>query len=135
MDKPPVVAVINTTPDVIDMLRIAFEGAGIATMSTFTHEIRDGRVDIEAFMRQHDPKVIVYDVAPPYPNNWLLFQHIASLPAMQQRTFVLTTTNKAHVEKLASGAKLPIFEIVGTPYDLGELVEEVRQALRARPVR
>jgi hypothetical protein len=39
------------------------------------------------------------------------------------------------VEKLATGSKLPIFEIVGTPYDLGQLIEEVRQAVRARPVR
>jgi DNA-binding NtrC family response regulator len=135
MEKPPVVAIINTTPDVIEMLRIAFESAGIATITAFTHDIRQGRVDVEAFMRQHEPKVVVYDLAPPYPNNWLLFQHITSLPAMQHKTFILTTTNKAHVEKLASGAKLPIFEIVGTPYDLNELVEEVRQALRARPVR
>lgn len=135
MEKPPVVAIINTSPDVIDMLRIAFEAAGIAAVSTFAHEIREGRVDVDAFIRQHEPKVVVYDVAPPYPNSWLLFQHIASLPVMQGRVFILTSTNRAHVEKLAGVVKLPIFEIVGTPYDLGELVEEVRQALRARPVR
>ena len=135
MEKPPVVAVINSTPDVIDMLRIAFEGAGMVTVGTFTHAVRDGDVDIEAFMRQHDPKVIVYDIAPPYPNNWLFFQHVANLPVMKDRHFILTATNRAHVEKLASGAKLPIFEIVGTPYDIDLLIEEVRHAVRARPVR
>jgi DNA-binding NtrC family response regulator len=131
MEKPPVVAIINSTPDVIEMLRIAFEGAGIAAVGTYTHAIRDGEVDVEAFMRQHDPTVVIYDVAPPYPNNWLLFQHIAHLPVMQGKHFIVTTTNKTHVEKLASGAKKPLFEIVGTPYDLGLLIEEVRQALRA----
>lgn len=135
MDRPPAVAVINSSPDILDMLRIALEGAGLAMIGTYTHEIRDGKVDIEAFMRQHDPKVVLYDLAPPYQSNWRLFQHIAHLPVMEGRHFVLTTTNKTHVEKLASAAKLPIFEIVGTPYDLGELMEEVRQALRARPVR
>jgi DNA-binding NtrC family response regulator len=135
MEKPPVVAIINTSPDVIDMLRIAIEAAGIATISTYTHDIREGRVDVEAFMRQHEPKVVVYDIAPPYSSNWLLFQHVAGLPVMQGRVFILTSTNRAHVEKLAGGVKLPIFEIVGTPYDLGQLVEEIRQALRARPVK
>jgi DNA-binding NtrC family response regulator len=135
MDKPPVAAVINSTPDAIDMLRLALEGAGIAMVSAFTHDIRDGKVDIESFMRQHDPKVVVYDIAPPYANNWLLFQHVANLPVMRDRQFVLTTTNKAHVEKMAAGVKLPIFEIVGLPYDLNQLVDEVRQATRARPVR
>ena len=135
MEKPPVVAVINSTPDIIDMLRVAFEGAGIVTVGTFTHAVRDGEVDIETFMRQHDPRVILYDIAPPYPNNWLLFQHIANLPVMKGKHFILTTTNKAHVEKLATGTKLPIFEIVGTPYDIEQLVDEVRHAVRARPVR
>lgn len=135
MEKPPVVAIINTSPDVVDMLRIAFEQAGIAVISTYTHAIRDGEVDIEAFIRQHEPKVVVYDIAPPYPNNWLLFQHVASLPVMAGRQFVLTTTNTVHVEKLAAGTKLPVFEIVGTPYNLEQLTSEVHQALRARPVR
>lgn len=132
MEKPPVVAIINSTPDVIEMLRIAFEGAGIAAVSTFTHAIRDGEVDVEAFMRQHDPRVVIYDISPPYPNNWLLFQHVAHLPAMQGKHFIVTTTNKTHVEKLASGSKLPLFEIVGTPYDLELLIEEVRQAMSSR---
>ena len=129
MEKPPVVAIINSTPDVIEMLRIAFEGAGIAAVSTFTHAIRDGEVDIEAFMRQHNAKVVVYDIAPPYPNNWLLFQHVAHLPVMHGKHFIVTTTNKVQVQKLASGSTLPLFEIVGTPYDLGLLIEEVREAM------
>ena len=135
MEKPPVVAVINSTPDVIDMLRLALEAAGIAMVSSYTHEIRDGKLDVESFMRLHDPKVIIYDIAPPYANNWLLFQHIASRPIMKDRQFVLTTTNKTHVEKMAASVKLPIFEIVGLPYDLNQLIEEVRQAMRARSVR
>jgi CheY-like chemotaxis protein len=135
MERPPAVAIINSTPDVIEMLRLAFESAGITAVGTFTHAIRDGEIDIEAFMRQHDPQVVLYDIAPPYPNNWLLFQHIAHLPVMKGKHFILTTTNRMHVEKLAAGSKLPIFEIVGTPYDLGQLIEEVRQAVRARPVR
>jgi hypothetical protein len=60
---------------------------------------------------------------------------VASLPAMEGRHFILTSTNKSQVEKLASTVQLAIFEIVGLPYDLNELIQEVRQALRARPVR
>src|SRR3954462_7518624 len=118
MERPPAVAVINSTPDVVDMLRIAFELAGMVVVSTYTHAIRDGEVDVVAFMGQHDPKVVLYDIAPPYKNNWLLFQHVATLPIMKGRDFILTTTNKAHVETLASGANLPVFEIVDTPFDI-----------------
>ena len=135
MNKPPVLAIINTSPDVVEMLRIAFEVAGIVAVSTYSRDIRSGAIDIEAFMRQHRPNAVLYDIAPPYPNNWLLFQHVASLPAFQGVPLIVTTTNKAQMDKLALGSGLHLFEIVGTPFNLEELVEEVRQAMKARPTR
>lgn len=135
MTKPPVLAIINTSPDVVEMLRVAFEVAGIVAVSTYSHDIRSGAIDIEAFMRQHRPNAVLYDIAPPYPNNWLLFQHVASLPAFAGVPLIVTTTNKAQMEKLALGSDLRLFEIVGTPFNLHELVEEVRQAINSRPTR
>jgi DNA-binding NtrC family response regulator len=133
MERPPVVMIINTSPDVVEMLRVAFELAGIVTVTTFAHQIRIGAVDIEALMRLHEPKVVLYDIAPPYASNWLLCQHVTSLPSFVGKPLVLTTTNKTHVDALAAGSKLRIFEIIGTPYNINELVDEVRQALRSRP--
>ena len=137
MTGPPVVALINSSPDVVDMIRITMEQAGIVLVSTFTHEVRDGEVDIEAFVRQHDPKVILYDVAPPYEANWLLFQHICSMPALKGRHFIVTTTNERHVRGLA-GTNHPLFEIVGKPYDLEQLTNAVIEAVSSldnRPAR
>jgi DNA-binding response OmpR family regulator len=128
----PVVAVINTSPDVIEMLRIAFERAGLSTVGAFTFDLRDGRVDLEAFIRLHDPRVIVYDVAPPYDANWQLFQRICHQAVMRNRTFVLTTTNASHVQKLA-GSLHPLYEIVGKPFDLDQLTRAVKEASRSRP--
>ena len=128
MTPPPVVALINSSPDVVDMIRITMEQAGIVLVSTFTHEVRDGVVDIQAFVRQHDPKVILYDIAPPYEANWLLFQHICSMPALKGRHFIVTTTNERHVRDLA-GRSQPLYEIVGKPYDLERLAEAVTEAV------
>jgi DNA-binding response OmpR family regulator len=130
--KPPVVAIINTAPDIVEMLRIAFELAGIVAVSTYAHQIRSGGIDIEAFMRLHDPDVVLYDIAPPYENNWLLFQHVVNLPAFSGRPIVLTTTNESHLADLAEGSGLRIFEIVGTPYNISELVDEVQLAMNSR---
>jgi CheY-like chemotaxis protein len=129
LQKPPVVLIVNTSPDVIEMLRLAFEHSAIVVVSTFTHLLRSGEVDIEALVRQHAPGAVIYDIAPPYANNWLLFQHIANLPALAGLPLVVTTTNKAHVGKLAAAANLPIFEIVGLPYDINALVDGVQQAM------
>jgi DNA-binding NtrC family response regulator len=134
MEKPPVVAVINTTEDIVDLLRIWIERAGFVVVSALTPEIREGEVDLERFMDQHDPIVVVYDIAPPYEANWRLFQHNASLPSMAGRQFVLTTTNARHVADLA-GLHQSVYEIVGKAQDLDRVVQAVKEASRARPSR
>jgi CheY-like chemotaxis protein len=137
MPSPPpdVVAVINTSPDVVDMLRLTLEHAGIVVVSAMTWEIREGEVDLERFVMQHRPRVVVYDIAPPYESNWMLFQHLRSLPALAALRFIVTTTNAKQVEHFARGCGEPLYEIVGKPFDLGEIVNAVRDALKARPTR
>lgn len=131
---PEVVAVINSTTDVVDMLRMALESAGLTVVSALTPEIRDGEVDVERLVRQHDPKVVVYDIAPPYEANWRFFQHVARMPALAGRQFVVTSINARHVETLAA-PQHHVYEIVGKPYDLGQVVQAVREALKVRPSR
>ena len=121
-----VVAVFNTSEDTTDLLRIAFENAGFVVVTAFTRNLRDGKLDLEAFMRQHQPRVIVYDIAVPYEQNWRLYEHLRSAPACQGVSFVLTTTNVRHVRQLAGSEEL--HEIVGKPYDLDEIIGAVRQA-------
>jgi DNA-binding NtrC family response regulator len=134
MDSPPVVAVINSTEDVVDMLRLALEHAGLTVVSALTPEIRQGQVDVERFVGQHDPRVIVYDIAPPYDANWKLFQHTAAMPVMAGRQFIITSTNARQVEGLA-GPQQHVYEIVGKPFDLGQIVQATREALKVRPSR
>ena len=53
--RPPVVAVFNTSPDTVEMLRIVLERAGYVVASVYTYELRDAKIDVEMFMRQHHP--------------------------------------------------------------------------------
>lgn len=133
--RPDVVAVINTSPDVVDMLRLTLEYAGIVVVSALTWEVRDGEIDIERFITQHRPRVVLYDIAPPYENNWMLFQHIRSMPVMEGIEFVLTSTNSQQVQQFVKSAQCRVYEIVGKPFDLGEIVTAVREAVRSRPTR
>ena len=133
-DPVPVVAVINSTPDIVDLLRLAVEREGFVAVTALTFEIRDGKTDLDHLIQQHQPTVIVYDIAPPYEANWKLFQHVAAMPVMQGRQFVLTSTNRAHVEKIA-GPQEHIYEVVGKPFDLAEIATAVKQPVRVRPSR
>lgn len=123
----PVVGLFNTSPDTVEMLRIVLEREGFIVVAAYTFQLRDGEVDIEALVRQHRLRVVVYDVAPPYDRNWRLFEHFKTMPAMQGITFVVTTTNIQRVRDVA-GAGYKLHEIVGKPYDLQQIVDAVKAA-------
>jgi hypothetical protein len=131
-DSPIVVAVFNTSPDTVEMLRIVLEQAGFVVVSVYTYELRDGKVDIENLVRQHRPTVAIYDIAPPYEKNWREFQHNRAMDAMKGMKFVITTTNARQVREIAGDVQ-PVLEFVGKPYDLGLIVNEVKKCFGMSP--
>lgn len=132
--RPLTAAIFNTSPDIIDLLRRALEPAGIVTVSVMTHQIREGVVDVEGFLRQHNPQVIVYDIAPPYEANWQLFEHMLQMEVMKDRPIVITSVNGRQVERLA-GKRDTIYEVVGKPLDMNRIVRAVKEAARSRPTK
>ena len=131
---PDVVAVINSSPDTVEMLRAVLQIAGFVVVSGYTFDLRDGRLDLDAFVRQHHPKVVVYDVAPPYDENWRLFQHVRGMEVLSGCRFVITSTNPKHLEHLV-GRDERVYEVVGRPVDLDEIVLAVKEAVRAKSTR
>ncbi len=53
---------------------------------------------------------------------------------MQSRQFVMTSTNAQRLQELV-GSHQQVYEIVGKPFDLDEVVRAVKEAARARPTR
>jgi DNA-binding NtrC family response regulator len=131
-DKPPVVAVINSSYELVELLKVSLEQAGLLVVTLLSHQIRDGSVNLDAFMRVHNPEVIVYDIAPPYASDWALLEHIRSFDALQRCRYVLTSPNVAQVRALV-GRDERVYEIIGKPHDIGEFVGAVLQAVNARP--
>ena len=125
---PPVVAVLNTNDDTVEMLRMLLESEGLLTVSAHVSDIRRGALDFGGFIEEHDPRVIIYDIPPPYDRSWLFYEHLRALPVMAGREFVLTSTNPARVAGLAQPEQ-PVLEIIGKPYDLQMIVDAVKKAL------
>src|SRR5687767_11953550 len=100
--RPDCVAVFNTSDDVIELLRIVLEQAGFAVVVSHIVDIKKGQLDLLTFIEQHDPKVIIYDLAPPYDRNWTFLEHLRSRPPLQGRQFVLMTTNVARVQEVVA---------------------------------
>lgn len=131
MSAEPLVAIVNGNEDTVEMLRTTLQQSGFTAIATaHVRDIKLGRLDLLAFLEQHDPKVIIYDITIPYEENWRFLQLLMTSDAMQGRRFVLTTTNKRALEGMV-GEKTEVQEIVGKPYDLEQIVEAVRKALQA----
>ena len=123
----PIIAVFNSSGDTVEMLRTALEADGLHTVSGHIGELKKGELDFIAFVEQHRPAVIVYDISMPYETNWNFLKLVRSSQPAQQCRFILTTTNKPALDKLVGETEA--LEIIGKPYDLERVVAAVRDAL------
>lgn len=130
-ESPIVVAVVNTNPDVVRLLRMNLEAAGFVVFVVHIEDIQTGNTVIEDVLEQHDPRVIVYDVAPPFEMNWRFLDHLRMSTAFKGRHFVLTTVNVSAVQRIV-GPEETVYEVIGEPSDILEVVRAVKEATRAR---
>jgi hypothetical protein len=128
-----VVAIFNTSPDTVNLLRDVLDHDGLLTVSAYTFDIRDARLDLGAFVRAHRPNVILYDIAPPYERNWRLFDHLCQTVLAKYR-FVITSTNPSRVEPFVNRDQR-VYEVVDKGGDLDVIVRASREALRSRSTR
>lgn len=133
-DQPPVVAVVNTNPDLVRMLQVALERIGFVVFILHIEDIRLGSTSVDDVLNEHDPKVIVYDVAPPYEQNWRMLEHLRSSTSFRGRQFVLTSVNTRLLEKVV-GIDETVYEIAGQPSDIDAVARATKEASRARMIR
>jgi len=129
LSSPPVVAILNSNDDTVEMLRMMLESEGMVAVSAHVSDMRRGQFDFAGFLAEHDPKVIIYDVIPPYDRSWTFFLHLCAMPIMADRRFVLTSTNPERVLQITTPNQ-PVYEIIGKPYDLQMIVDAVKKAFR-----
>jgi DNA-binding NarL/FixJ family response regulator len=126
--RPPVVAVLNSNDDTVEMLRMMMESEGMLTVSAHVADIRRGVFDFGGFLTEHNPQVIIFDVAPPYDRSWLMLQHLRGVPAAANKQWVITSTNPQRLKEIAHPEE-PVYEIIGKPYDLRVIVDVVKKAM------
>ena len=130
MQTLPVVAVINTNPDLVELLKARIEAAGFVVLVLHVAEIRRG-LDLRGVLETHNPRVVVYDVVIPYERNWRFLQHLRETTLKDAR-FVLTTPNARAVSRLI-GKDEKVYEVLDDRDDIDAIVQAVREAAKARP--
>lgn len=124
---PRTIGILNSTEVVIDLLTQLLEGEGYAALAAYIPDFKRGRGDIATWLGDLAPTAVLYDIPPPYDENWAFYQHALSLCESRTHRFIVTTTNRRVLEGLAGPTDA--IEFVGRPFDLGEIVDRVRAAL------
>lgn len=132
--SPTVIAIVNTNPDLVRLLRVNLEAAGFVVFVIHIEDIKLGTANVDSFLDQHDPRVIVYDVAVPFDQNWRFLDHLRTATGFKGRYFVLTSVNARRLEQLI-GNEETVYEVVGEPTEVEQVVRAVREASRARATR
>ena len=123
------VAVINSSEDTVEMLRTLLEREGWETIAAHVDDIKRGRIDFLKYLESHDPQVIIWDVPPPYDQNWAFLQLVRSSRAMDGRAVVVTTTNKPALERFVG--RTDAIEIFTKPYDVEALIDTIMRTMKA----
>lgn len=126
-DRIPVLAIVNTSEEITQLLAAVFQMEGFRTISGYVLDFKRGNPDFGAFVTENQPDVVLWDIAMPYEENWAYFQSVRQSEVVGSLPFVLTTTNKRALEDLVGPT--PTHEIIGKPYDLEQVVEAVRRVL------
>jgi CheY-like chemotaxis protein len=125
----PVVAVINTSDDLVMAVRERLIDEGFEVVVGHIQDIKSGRMDFPGFIRAHRPAAVVYDVAIPYEDNWTFLNMLRALPETADLAFLITTVNKRVLEQRVGNTNA--IELVGGHADdLEPLVEALHKLVK-----
>jgi DNA-binding response OmpR family regulator len=117
-----IVALFNASDDTIDMIQKLLTDSGANQTLIWCHfaDLKKGIVDFQKYMERHNPEVVIFDLSPPYDENWKFFKTMRDAAVMRGRGTVLTTTNKARLDEVL-GEDSHALEVVGRNKDLEEI--------------
>jgi DNA-binding response OmpR family regulator len=129
---PGVVALFNASDDTIDMVQKMLTELDDGQRLIWCHfaDLKKGVVDFRKYITKHNPEIVVFDISPPYDENWAYFKRMRDDTRMVGRGVVLTTTNKQRLDEVLGSDSFAL-EVVGRPADL----KAIKAAIRAEALK
>jgi hypothetical protein len=132
-----IVALFNASDDTIDMVQKLLTASGREQILIWCHfaDLKKGIIDFGKYMEKHNPEVVIFDLSPPYDENWRFFKTMRDAKTMEGRGIVLTTTNKNRLDEVL-GEDSHALEVVGRAKDLQEIDSAIKaETMKAEAMR
>jgi hypothetical protein len=125
------VALFNASDDTVDMVRnlLTAQGTGQSLVWCHLADLKKGTINLDEYLATNNPEVVIFDLSPPYDENWAYFIKVSGGPAMSGRGLVVTTTNRNRLDE-AVGHDSHALEVVGLEKDLQEIAAAIQAATR-----
>jgi DNA-binding response OmpR family regulator len=119
----PRVLVVEDDPDLLVVLRVNLEGAGLETMLA-----SDGRTAIARIAAER-PDAVLLDVMLPGIDGWSVLEHLHD---RRDPVPVVVCSAKKNTEDMARAEQLGAVAYLVKPFDIDRLVDAVTQAVGRR---
>lgn len=95
-----VIVVINANDAVAQRIKDTVEAEGFTAVTARPEAAGSTPAEIQAFLRRHNARVVVFDIADPYGANWRLAQNLRynEMISGSWRQVVVTTEDKQALE-------------------------------------
>src|SRR5580692_3228731 len=94
-----VVALFNASDDTVEMVRRMLDVPDFGCLvGCHFSDLKNGVVDFARYIGERKPDVVIFDISPPYQENWAFFTRLRNSQAMEGLGLVLTTTNKNRLD-------------------------------------
>jgi DNA-binding response OmpR family regulator len=124
--RRPKIAIFNAHADTVEMLHVALQHSGFDTIDAPLKEFVHGIAAALAFLHEHAPDAVVYDVSLPYEQTAEFCCQLQE--ADTRRGWVITSTNPARTARDLR-ARPEEYELIGKPYDLDHVVAAVHRVV------
>lgn len=128
------IAILSGDSEVAARLRTPLEQAGFETETAQLAEVRSGELDVLTFFEEHDPDLVIYELAPPFAQGLTFMRLLQAVPMARHRRWLIATADRQAVVDLVG----PTDAVVEVPPDGGDppgLLDTVRRELASRPRR
>src|SRR4051812_30629424 len=93
LELQPVVGLFNASEETFKMVERMLVATSIQCLVCHFADLQKGQLDFTNYLATHNPAVVIFNISPPYDENWEFFRTMRDSRLMEGCAVVLMTSN------------------------------------------